>query len=67
LGGMNTEITSSMVPVRDGRPPSLAVSTNRCTGIVSRSRDFVKTRSGTRFPSFDFCKSTEKCSLGLSV
>uniref|UniRef100_A0A8U8C6M4 Uncharacterized protein n=1 Tax=Geospiza parvula TaxID=87175 RepID=A0A8U8C6M4_GEOPR len=63
----STEITSSIVPVRDGRPPSVAVSTNRCTGIVSRSRDFVKTSSGTRFRSFDFCKSREKCSLGLSV
>uniref|UniRef100_A0A803VU20 Uncharacterized protein n=1 Tax=Ficedula albicollis TaxID=59894 RepID=A0A803VU20_FICAL len=60
-------ITSSMVPVRDGRPPSLAVSTNRCTGIVSRSRDFVNTSSSSLFPSFDFCKSREKCSVGLSV
>uniref|UniRef100_A0A8C9MY39 Uncharacterized protein n=1 Tax=Serinus canaria TaxID=9135 RepID=A0A8C9MY39_SERCA len=63
----STVITSSIVPVRDGRPPSLAVSTNRCTGMISRSRGFVKTSSGTIFRSFDFCKSRENCSLGLSV
>uniref|UniRef100_A0A8C0UXN6 Uncharacterized protein n=1 Tax=Cyanistes caeruleus TaxID=156563 RepID=A0A8C0UXN6_CYACU len=54
----STEITSSMVPVRDGRPPSLAVSTNR---------GFVKTSSGSIFRALEFCNSREKCSLGLSV
>uniref|UniRef100_A0A8C3KEM8 Uncharacterized protein n=1 Tax=Calidris pygmaea TaxID=425635 RepID=A0A8C3KEM8_9CHAR len=62
-----TEITSSIVPVSDGRPPSLAVNTNRCTGTVSRSSGFVRARSSSIFRSFDFCKSRRKYSLGLSV
>uniref|UniRef100_A0A8C3TZQ5 Uncharacterized protein n=1 Tax=Catharus ustulatus TaxID=91951 RepID=A0A8C3TZQ5_CATUS len=62
------EITSRPLGgMKDGRPPSVAVSTNWCTGIVSRSRDFVNTSSGSIFLSPDFCKSREKCSLGLSV
>uniref|UniRef100_A0A8C3JUD0 Uncharacterized protein n=1 Tax=Calidris pygmaea TaxID=425635 RepID=A0A8C3JUD0_9CHAR len=58
---------NSIVPVSDGRPPSLAVNTNRCTGTVSRSRDFFNTRtSNTLFSCLDFT-SKPKCSLGLSV
>uniref|UniRef100_A0A8C3J496 Uncharacterized protein n=1 Tax=Calidris pygmaea TaxID=425635 RepID=A0A8C3J496_9CHAR len=52
---------------RDGRPPSLAVNTNRCTGNVSRSSGFVSTRNrDSRYSSLR-CKSREKWSFGLSV
>uniref|UniRef100_A0A663EN06 Uncharacterized protein n=1 Tax=Aquila chrysaetos chrysaetos TaxID=223781 RepID=A0A663EN06_AQUCH len=62
-----TEITSSIVPVSDGRPPSLAVNTKRCSGIVSRSSGLLSTRNNDSESSSVFCQSREKCSLGLRV
>uniref|UniRef100_A0A8B9ZHS7 Uncharacterized protein n=1 Tax=Anas platyrhynchos TaxID=8839 RepID=A0A8B9ZHS7_ANAPL len=57
----------STVPVRAGLPPSIAVSTRRCSANDSRSRPFVSTRNSDSRCSSLRCKSRAKCSLGLRV